>query len=103
MKNINFYKNTFAICVITLFFSNHAWSNENLRCIGDCSGVGNKSIGANANPDDMVLVPGGSFLMGIDKKVNVDTKKMSKRQQLRYAVSKEAFRLDVPLEPFKIL
>jgi formylglycine-generating enzyme required for sulfatase activity len=30
---------------------------------------------AQENPDEMVLVPGGSFLMGIDKKVNVDTKK----------------------------
>jgi formylglycine-generating enzyme required for sulfatase activity len=96
MKNINFYKNAFAICIITLFFSNQAWSNENLRCIGDCSGVGNKSMGDNANPDDMVLVPGGSFLMGIDKKVNVDTKKMSKRQQLRYAVSKAAFHDEGP-------
>jgi formylglycine-generating enzyme required for sulfatase activity len=47
-------------------------------------------------PDDMVMIPGGSFLMGIDKEVNRNTKKMSKRQQLKYAVSREAFHDEGP-------
>ena len=44
----------------------------------------------------MVLIPGGHFLMGVDKEVNVDTKKMSQRQKLRYAVSREAFHDEGP-------
>ena len=34
-----------------------------------------------ATPEDMVMIPGGHFLMGVDKEVNVDTEKMSKRQK----------------------
>jgi formylglycine-generating enzyme required for sulfatase activity len=52
--------------------------------------------GGTQVPEDMVMVPGGSFLMGVDKKVNTDTKKMSKRQQLKYAVSREAFHDEGP-------
>ncbi len=53
----------------------------------------------------MVLIPAGPFLMGVDREVNVDTEKMSKRQQLRYAVSREAFHDEGParnviLDPF---
>ena len=94
MKQIHFFKGIIGMCAILLFFSSQAWSNENLRCSGPCDERGNKSM--EANPEDMVLVPSGSFLMGIDKEVNVDTKKMSKRQQLRYAVSKEAFHDEGP-------
>ncbi len=47
-------------------------------------------------PEDMVLVPGGSFLMGVDKQVNPKTQKMSKRQRLKYAVSREAFHDEGP-------
>jgi hypothetical protein len=47
-------------------------------------------------PEGMAIVPGGPFLMGIDKEVNRDTKKMSKRQQLKYAVSREAFHDEGP-------
>ena len=47
-------------------------------------------------PEDMVLVPGGSFLMGIDKETNADTKKMSKIKRLKYAVSREAFHDEGP-------
>ena len=47
-------------------------------------------------PEDMVMIPGGHFLMGVDKEVNVDTEKMSLRQKLRYAVSREAFHDEGP-------
>ncbi len=47
-------------------------------------------------PEGMVRVPGGSFLMGVDKKTNPNTKKMSKAQQLKYRVSKEAFNDEGP-------
>jgi len=47
-------------------------------------------------PEDMVLVPGGSFLMGIDKVVNPKTKKMSKLQKHKYAVSRAAFHDEGP-------
>jgi formylglycine-generating enzyme required for sulfatase activity len=50
----------------------------------------------NPTHDGMVLVPGGPFLMGVDKEVNNDTKKMSKRAQLKYAVSREAFHDEGP-------
>jgi formylglycine-generating enzyme required for sulfatase activity len=45
---------------------------------------------------DMVEVPGGSFLMGVDKAVNVDIEKMSQRKKLRYLVSREAFHDEGP-------
>ena len=48
------------------------------------------------NPEGMVFVPGGPFLMGVDKEVVKDTKKMSKRAQLKYAVSREAFHDEGP-------
>ena len=38
--------------------------------------------------EDMVMVPGGPFLMGVDKVSNVDIEKMSKRKKLRYLVSR---------------
>jgi len=47
-------------------------------------------------PEDMTLIPGGSFLMGVDKAVNTNTKKMTARQRLKYAVSKEAFHDEGP-------
>jgi len=46
--------------------------------------------------EDMVVVPGGAFLMGVDKEVNKDIDKMSKRQKLRYLVSREAFHDEGP-------
>ena len=46
--------------------------------------------------EDMVMVPGGPFLMGVDKEVNKDTEKMSKRARLKYAVSREAFHDEGP-------
>jgi len=54
------------------------------------------AVGATDAPEDMVLIPGGSFLMGVDKTERVDTKKMTLRQQLKYAVSKEAFNDEGP-------
>jgi len=47
-------------------------------------------------PEDMVMVPGGPFLMGVDKEVNADTKKMSAVKRLKYAVSREAFHDEGP-------
>jgi len=52
--------------------------------------------GDTSTPGGMVMVPGGPFLMGIDKEVIKDTKKMSKIAQLRYAVSREAFHDEGP-------
>ncbi len=66
-----------AVAVTSLFVIPNAWSKTQI-------------------PEDMALIPGGPFLMGVDKKVNRDTEKMSKRQQLRYAVSKEAFHDEGP-------
>ena len=37
--------------------------------------------------EDMVMGPGGPFLMGVDKVPNANIEKMSKRQKLRYLVS----------------
>ena len=45
---------------------------------------------------DMVMVPGGPFLMGVDKVSNVDVEKMSKRKKLRYLVSRAAFHDEGP-------
>ena len=42
------------------------------------------------------MVSGGPFLMGVDKEVNKDTEKMSKRARLKYAVSREAFHDEGP-------
>ena len=47
-------------------------------------------------PGDMVMVPGGPFLMGVDKEVNEKVQKMSKRAKLKYAVSREAFHDEGP-------
>jgi len=44
----------------------------------------------------MVMVPGGPFLMGVDKEVNEKVKKMSKIAKLKYAVSREAFHDEGP-------
>jgi formylglycine-generating enzyme required for sulfatase activity len=94
MKPFNIFKSLIGMCMLTLLLSSQTWANENLRCSGnDCAGKVSKYTNS---PKDMVLVPSGSFLMGIDKVVNVDTKKMSKRQQLRYAVSREAFHDEGP-------
>ena len=49
-----------------------------------------------AVPEGMVYIEGGSFLMGVDKEVNVDTKKMSAIKKLKYAVSREAFHDEGP-------
>jgi formylglycine-generating enzyme required for sulfatase activity len=46
--------------------------------------------------EDMVMVPGGPFLMGVDKVSNVDIEKMSKRKKLRYLVSSAAFHDEGP-------
>jgi formylglycine-generating enzyme required for sulfatase activity len=94
MKKIRFFKSIIYFCAVTAFLATQSWANENLRCAGNCGGQTLTNSGAV--PKDMVLVPSGSFLMGIDKVVNVDTKNMSKRQQLRYAVSREAFHDEGP-------
>ena len=94
MKQIKFFKCVIGLCSLTMLLTAQAWANENLRCSGD--DCGGQRTNYSAAPKDMVMVPGGSFLMGIDKVVNVDTKKMSKRQQLRYAVSREAFHDEGP-------
>jgi gamma-glutamyl hercynylcysteine S-oxide synthase len=52
--------------------------------------------GDTPTPENMVMVPGGAFLMGVDKEVNVNTEKMSKIKQLKYAVSREAFHDEGP-------
>jgi len=95
VKQFNIFKSLIGMCVISILFASQALANENLRCAGNSNCAGTVSKDTDA-PKDMVLVPSGSFLMGIDKVVNVDTKKMSKRQQLRYAVSKEAFHDEGP-------
>ena len=95
MKQFNIFKSVIGMCMLTLLLSSQTWANENLRCAGNSNCAGTVSKDTDA-PKDMVLVPGGSFLMGIDKVVNVDTKKMSKRQQLRYAVSRDAFHDEGP-------
>ena len=95
MKQFNIFKSVIGMCVISILFASQALANENLRCAGNSNCAGTVSKDTDA-PKDMVLVPSGSFLMGIDKVVNVDTKKMSKRQQLRYAVSREAFHDEGP-------
>jgi formylglycine-generating enzyme required for sulfatase activity len=48
------------------------------------------------NPEGMVFVPGGPFLMGVDKVVNEKVKKMSKIAKHKYAVSREAFHDEGP-------
>jgi formylglycine-generating enzyme required for sulfatase activity len=54
------------------------------------------TVWAGDAPDDMALIPGGSFLMGVDKTVQVNTEKMTTRQRLKYAVSREAFHDEGP-------
>ena len=73
MKQIRFFKSVIGLCAITILLASQSWANENLRCSGD--DCGGQVTGSSAAPQDMVLVPGGSFIMGIDKVVNVDTKK----------------------------
>ncbi len=58
--------------------------------------LGASVSGAVESPDDMVLVPRGSFVMGVDKAVNPQVKHMSKIKQLKYAVSREAFNDEGP-------
>ncbi|MBT4127130.1 MAG: SUMF1/EgtB/PvdO family nonheme iron enzyme [Nitrospina sp.] len=50
----------------------------------------------SSTPGDMVMVPAGPFLMGVDKEVNKKVEKMSKRAKLKYAVSREAFHDEGP-------
>lgn len=77
MKAKQFFKTTLgALAVTTLLGASAAWAGE--------------------SPEDMVTVPGGHFLMGVDKEVNTKTKKMSKQQQLKYRVSREAFHDEGP-------
>ena len=57
------------------------------------------TVAFSASPvdsEDMVMVPGGPFLMGVDKVTNVDVEKMSKRKKLRYLVSRAAFHDEGP-------
>ena len=65
-----------------------------LACFLSSSGIAVSDD--SATPEDMVMIPGGHFLMGVDKEVNVDTEKMSKRQKLRYLVSRAAFHDEGP-------
>ena len=65
-----------------------------LACFLSSSGIAFSDV--SATPENMVIIPGGHFLMGVDKEVNVDTEKMSKRQKLRYLVSREAFHDEGP-------
>ncbi|QPJ62428.1 MAG: formylglycine-generating enzyme family protein [Candidatus Nitronauta litoralis] len=51
---------------------------------------------AQESPENMSFIPGGSFLMGVDKSVVVDTQKMTQRERLKYAVSREAFHDEGP-------
>ncbi len=59
--------------------------------------MGNPNAWAETQvPEDMVLIPGGPFLMGVDKEVNAKTEKMSKIKRLKYSVSREAFHDEGP-------
>ena len=58
--------------------------------------LGTSVSDAVESPDDMVLVSGGPFVMGVDKEENPKIKTMSKIQQLKYAVSLEAFNDEGP-------
>jgi len=58
--------------------------------------LGAPIVGAGESPEDMVLVPGGPFVMGVDKAVNPQVKHMSKIKRLKYAVSAEAFNDEGP-------
>jgi formylglycine-generating enzyme required for sulfatase activity len=67
--------------------------------------LGAPIVGAGEAPDEMVLVPGGSFVMGVDKAINPNVKNMSKMKKHKYAVSFEAFNDEGPartvtLDPF---
>ena len=53
-------------------------------------------VGAGEAPDEMVLVPGGPFVMGVDKAINPNVKNMSAIKKLKYAVSVEAFNDEGP-------
>jgi len=76
MKIKNKVYQSFGVLAVTALLSTTAWAAD--------------------VPEDMALVPGGSFLMGVDKSVQVDTKKMTARQRLKYAVSREAFHDEGP-------
>ncbi|GJL78894.1 MAG: hypothetical protein NPINA01_18830 [Nitrospinaceae bacterium] len=77
MKTKQFIKTTLgALAVTTMIGASATWAGE--------------------SPEDMVLVPGGSFLMGVDKEVKPKTEKMSRQQQLKYRVSREAFHDEGP-------
>ena len=52
-------------------------------------------MGASPTPDEMVLIPGGPFEMGVDKEINLK-KNMSVREKLKYAVSREGFNYEGP-------
>ena len=58
--------------------------------------LGISIAGSSEAPDEMVFVPGGPFVMGVDKAVNPNVKNMSKIKQLKYAVSREAFNDEGP-------
>ncbi|MDA0692862.1 MAG: formylglycine-generating enzyme family protein [Nitrospinae bacterium] len=58
--------------------------------------IGASTSWAVESPEDMVMIPAGHFLMGVDKEVNPKTEKMSKAQQLKYRVSREAFHDEGP-------
>jgi len=77
MRSYQFYKSVIGVFAITNFFVI-------------------STVSASPSPDDMVLVPGGPFVMGVDKAVNPKVKNMSKREKIKYAVSREAFNDEGP-------
>jgi len=62
MKSSQFFKSVIGVFSITIL-------------------LGTPVTSASPAPDDMVLVPGGPFVMGVDKAINPKVKDMNKRQK----------------------